>query len=52
MILCSTVCSDLAMLLRDPYAINVICNSIMKTVSMLIQQEKLPRVGCKMVVTL
>ena len=39
--------SDLAMLLRDPYAINVMCNSIMKTLSLLIQQEKLPRVSVK-----
>ena len=37
---------DLAMLLRDPYAINVICGSILKTLSMLMQHEKLPRV-CK-----
>jgi len=36
---------DLAMLLRDPYAINVICGSILKTLSMLMQHEKLPRVS-------
>ena len=40
--------SDLAMLLRDPYAINVICGSILKTLSMLLQHEKLPRVSCEL----
>lgn len=33
------------MLLRDPYAINVICGSILKTLSTLMQHEKLPRVS-------
>lgn len=38
------VCSDVAMLLRDPYALNAICTSILKCLTQLYENYKLPRV--------
>ena len=37
-------CRDVAMLLRDPYALNAICSSIVKCLLQLSEHSKLPRV--------
>ena len=37
--------SDVAMLLRDPYALNVLCKSVLQCLLQVYEQNKLPRVS-------
>ena len=38
-------CSDVAMLLRDPYALDVLCKTILQCLLQIYEQNKLPRVS-------
>ncbi len=37
--------SDVAMLLRDPYALDVLCKTILQCLLQIYEQNKLPRVS-------
>ena len=39
--------SDVAMLLRDPYALDVLCKTILQCLLQIYEQNKLPRVSCE-----
>ena len=39
------LCSDVAMLLRDPYALDVLCKTILQCLLQIYEQNKLPRVS-------
>ena len=41
----SSTFSDVAMLLRDPYALNAVCRSVLQCLLHLYEQNKLPRVS-------
>ena len=44
------VYSDVAMLLRDPYALDVLCKTILQCLLQIYEQNKLPRVSCECVI--
>lgn len=41
------ILSDVSMLLRDPYALHVLCKSILQCLLQVYEQNKLPRVSCE-----